>query len=258
MSVCGVGQVGYSQNNCYKSIHSAPSVTGAPSVCASKINITKITADVVSFTGKNILPVKIRNARLADIPAIMQLDRLCFPEHVLQHSHDRAYLEKTISKDASSRAVAIDEKGKIIGYCYVQKNYIDRFGVRLEGLYLKHADPVVELALQSMHMPRKELWLGTMAVHPDVQGQKVGQQLMLEVFDMAAQQKAEAIGLGVETDNKAAQALYRKFGFVQLKRRRDYYGEGKHIYLMGVDINTPEMVDKLEQLRKEVGLNSMD
>ncbi len=35
---------------------------------------------------------------------------------------------------------------------------------------------------------------------------------------------------------------------------RDYYGEGKHIYLMGVDTEAPGMFEKLEALRKEVAL----
>ncbi len=252
MHVCGVNKVGYSQSNCYKS---------APILSADKTSTAKINADVVSFAGKNVLPVTIRNARLADIPAILKLDKLCFPDYVLRHAPDQAKLEKSIVKDASTRAVAINRNGQIVGYIYVQKNFTGKLGQCIEGLYERRPNgypfnSLVESALKGMRMLTKDLWLGTMAVHPEAQGQKVGQRLMLEVFNKAAQIKAGASGLGVEASNDAAQKLYRKFGFFNLKRMRDYYGEGKHIYLMGVDTTTAETIEKLASIRQELGLSN--
>lgn len=251
MPLCGVSKVGYSQSTYYKSV---------PIQRADKPNISNKATDVVSFTGKNVLPLTIRNARLTDIPSILKLDELCFPDYVLAHAPEKVKLEKSIAKDASLRAVAIDRCGQIVGYIYVQKNFTGKLGQCIEGLYERRPkgypfSSLVESALQGARMLTKDLWLGTMAVHPEAQGQKVGQQLMLEVFNKAAQIKAGAIGLGVEAHNEVAQKLYRKFGFITLKRMRDYYGEGKHVYLMGVDTSAPETTERLQALRKEVGLS---
>lgn len=251
MLVCGVSKVGYLQSICYKSV---------PIQRADKSNTSKINADVVSFTGKNVLPLTIRNARLTDIPAILQLDRLCFPEYVIRRCPNQEALKRTINKDASLLTVAIDRtNGRTVGYFYVHSDNTGKLSICVDGIARRLPDnPIEALAHIRKRQSEKGLWLDSMAVHPEVQGQKVGQQLMLALFKKAAQKNVGAIALGVETGNDAAQKLYRKFGFFNLQKLRDYYIEGKDIYLMGVDTNAPGTAGKLEALRKEVGLGNAE
>lgn len=247
MLVCGVCKVGYSQSAYYKS---------TPISRANKPNTSKLSADVVSFTGKNVLPLTIRNARLTDIPAILQLDKLCFPEYVVKHCPNQGALERVIKKDASMLTVAIDRtNGRTVGYFYIHGDNSGKLNMCVEGIARRLPDnPIEALAQIRKRRSEKGLWLDSMAVHPEAQGQKVGQQLMLVLFDKAVQKDVGAIALGVETENEKVQALYRKFGFFNLQKLRDHYVKGKDIYLMGVDTNAPGTVEKLEALRKEVGL----
>lgn len=248
MLVYGIGKIGYSQSVYYKS---------APISRADKSNTFNIATDVVSFTGKNVLPLTIRNARLTDIPAILQLDRLCFPEYVLSHHPKLDVLTRAISLNPLSRTVAIDKtNGRLVGYFHVRDDNTGKLGVCIRGFSDLYDYPANDPTYRATRMLRKDIWLDSIAVHPEAHGQKVGQQLMLEVFKKAAQQNAGVIGLGVEAHNEVAQKLYKKFGFFNLKRMRDFHGEGKHVYLMGVDINAPGIAERLEALRKEVGLSN--
>lgn len=60
----------------------------------------------------------------------------------------------------------------------------------------------------------------TLAVHPDHHRQGIASLL---ISDWMAETRAQRAFLEVAADNHAAQGLYRKHGFAQTGRRRDYY-----------------------------------
>jgi mycothiol synthase len=61
------------------------------------------------------------------------------------------------------------------------------------------------------------------AVDPDATGRGLGRQLTLAGLDHLARERAVAVGmLYVESDNEAAQALYRKLGFTKHQVNRRY------------------------------------
>jgi len=68
-----------------------------------------------------------------------------------------------------------------------------------------------------------EMHISTLAVHPDLRGQGVGERLLLAGLDQARRQGAELATLEVRPSNAAAVALYRKYGFGLVGRRRAYY-----------------------------------
>ena len=63
------------------------------------------------------------------------------------------------------------------------------------------------------------------AVRKKFRGMKVGSRLLSELIGWACKKEISVIGLEVRAENKAAMALYEKFGFVPVGRRKDYYRE---------------------------------
>ncbi|MER3395438.1 MAG: ribosomal-protein-alanine N-acetyltransferase [Acidimicrobiia bacterium] len=65
----------------------------------------------------------------------------------------------------------------------------------------------------------------TVAVDPQFQGRRVGTMLMLAVVEEAIARGAISLTLEVRSTNVIAQALYKKFGFVSVGLRKNYYIE---------------------------------
>jgi len=68
-----------------------------------------------------------------------------------------------------------------------------------------------------------ECHLLNLCVHPDWQGQGLGHKLIRRLLKLAGQRGAETAFLEVRESNHKARALYRRLGFVEVGRRRDYY-----------------------------------
>jgi ribosomal-protein-alanine N-acetyltransferase len=69
----------------------------------------------------------------------------------------------------------------------------------------------------------EECHLLNVCIHPDWQGQGLGHKLVRRLLKLARQHGAESAFLEVRESNGTAQALYRRLGFVEVGRRRDYY-----------------------------------
>ncbi len=74
--------------------------------------------------------------------------------------------------------------------------------------------------------------LHRVVVAPDQRGRGIGGALVEAGITWAAERHGLRMLLEVEHDNAAALALYRRLGFVELARRKDYYGAGRHALVM--------------------------
>jgi tRNA threonylcarbamoyl adenosine modification protein YeaZ/ribosomal-protein-alanine acetyltransferase len=63
----------------------------------------------------------------------------------------------------------------------------------------------------------------------------IGRELLRRLIDWARSQKCKAIMLEVRVGNEEAIPLYTSFGFIEISRRRDYYGPGKTAIVMRKD-----------------------
>jgi [ribosomal protein S18]-alanine N-acetyltransferase len=68
-----------------------------------------------------------------------------------------------------------------------------------------------------------EAMIMSIAVRPDWRGQGIGRGLLEDSFRTFVQTRLETVWLEVRTGNLKAQALYQKFGFREVYRRRGYY-----------------------------------
>ena len=70
------------------------------------------------------------------------------------------------------------------------------------------------------------------AVHPDVRGQRLGEEMLVHLLDRAIERDASWVTLEVRESNEVAQKLYRKYGFTIVSTRRGYYSDNNESALV--------------------------
>lgn len=72
----------------------------------------------------------------------------------------------------------------------------------------------------------------TIAVSPTAQGRGLGAKLLNSLIEKALAKGCNQVMLEVRSDNVAALALYKRFGFEPLHVRADYYAQGVDAIVM--------------------------
>jgi ribosomal-protein-alanine N-acetyltransferase len=68
-----------------------------------------------------------------------------------------------------------------------------------------------------------EAHIATIATHPDYRRQGIAKRLLVKALEFAQTEGARSALLEVRAGNRAAQEMYRKFGFEVVGRRERYY-----------------------------------
>jgi [ribosomal protein S18]-alanine N-acetyltransferase len=92
-----------------------------------------------------------------------------------------------------------------------------------------------------------EAHVTTVAVAPQHQGQGVGTQIMLGAMRIAQEQGCRQVSLEVAVGNTRAQSLYRRFGFLPVGVRKNYYQlTGEDAFVMwAYEIDSPAYAARL-------------
>lgn len=95
----------------------------------------------------------------------------------------------------------------------------------------------------------------TIAVDPDRQGAQIGTRLLLVLLREAIARGATAITLEVRASNQAAQALYRRFGFVPVGTRKGYYRHPDEdaLVLWAHEVDTSDFRERLDEIEEGLG-----
>ena len=83
----------------------------------------------------------------------------------------------------------------------------------------------IAIAYGGMWLMVDEAHITTFAVHPDHRRRRIGERLLVRVFEMASALNAEWLTLEVRASNLGAQKLYEKYGFRRAGVRRRYYSD---------------------------------
>ncbi|MGY1848910.1 MULTISPECIES: ribosomal protein S18-alanine N-acetyltransferase [unclassified Blastococcus] len=134
------------------------------------------------------MTVRLRPMRLADLPAVMELEEELFAPDTWTVAMYRDELART---DTRHYLVAEDE-GAVVGYA---------------GL-IAYDD---------------EAHIATIGVTGARQGEGIGARLLDALLAEADRRGAPVVLLEVRADNETAQGLYRRRGFAEIGRRRGYY-----------------------------------
>ena len=95
----------------------------------------------------------------------------------------------------------------------------------------------------------EEAHITLLMIHPDYQGQGLGQLLLYGLLHNAVKQQLERATLEVRVSNQSALSLYQKFGFQLAGRRKGYYqktGEDALILWRG-DLHHPQFQEDLSR-----------
>ncbi len=136
----------------------------------------KHTLHIPSCGNQDIL---VRPARTADLPALVELDNLCFEAHWTKHE---AALSSAVSEN--SFFVVAQAETQIVGYAYATSHFHGRL----------------------VHLVR-------LGVDPRQQHLGVGARLMAELILFARSLNADVVTLNTQSYNERAQRIYRWFGF---------------------------------------------
>ena len=172
-------------------------------------------------------PYRLRPMVVADIPAVLAIDRASFPTP----APEQMYLnELTDNQLARYQVLACDTAAGevIVGYA---------------GFWLIAG----------------EIHISTIAVAPAERGRGRGEWLLLNLLLLACALDPLLVTLEVRLGNTVAQALYAKYRFEEVGRRRRYYRDtGEDALLLTVDLSTqPDYCAWLAQQRAALRLEGL-
>lgn len=133
----------------------------------------------------------IRQADASDAAAIHEIECLCFPDPWSLES-----LLYEFERNPLAFYVVGEIEGEIVGYA---------------GLW----------------WIEDEGHITNVAVRPEYRGRQIGSQILETMIAHTEEQGIMNYTLEVRADNRAAQALYRKYGFAVEGVRKGYYREGR-------------------------------
>ncbi len=131
--------------------------------------------------------IRVTDAGLCHIDAIEAMEKQCFSV-----PWTREMLIKQLPDDMHIFLAAVDDNGEAVGYVGLM-NVLD------EG------------------------YISNVAVSPEMRRQGIGDMLIDELILRARAKKLSFVTLEVRESNLAAQMLYKKHGFTEVGRRRNYY-----------------------------------
>lgn len=178
------------------------------------------------------LPYVVAPMRVGDIEEVTHIDRLSFPT---PWSYNSYYNEIERNKAAHYYVLRLRDAPQTAddgenGWRRLQ---------RWLGVQPGHERSSI-IGYAGMWLMHDEAHISTIAIHPDWRGHALGEYLLLAMLVEAQALKAAMVTLEVRITNTRAQALYRKYHFDMVGRRRGYYSDnGEDALLM----TTPSLGD---------------
>ncbi|NOZ92221.1 GNAT family N-acetyltransferase [bacterium 3DAC] len=152
--------------------------------------------------------VKIREATLADLPVLMELDR-----HL-------------------GGAVWGEDEWKNILSSQFYKTFIAEYDGEIAGFMTVYVG-VAETHLMKIFVRRL------------FRGRGIGHRFMDKLLEVAKDSGKFMVFLEVATSNKEAVDIYKEYGFRILKVLSDFYGEGRDAYLMLKELRRDDEMDTI-------------
>jgi ribosomal-protein-alanine N-acetyltransferase len=161
------------------------------------------------------VPIAVEAMRLADIPAVHEIERLSFTTPWPAYA-----FEQELTANRLARYVVARAGSTVVG-----------FG----GVWL-----MVD-----------EAHITTIGVHPEWRRQGVGRRLLVALIALAEELRASRVTLEVRAGNLGAQALYAELGFVVAGHRTNYYtDDGEDALVMTTPaLRSPAMREAVARAR---------
>lgn len=178
------------------------------------------------------IPYIVEPMRLSDLEQVHEIERASFSSPW----SPRAYRYEIVENEHSTLLV-VRPAPHLFGR---PAGWLRRLARRDRGPVLGYAG--FWLLVDDAHV-------ATIAVHPDWRGRGLGDLLLASLLKQAMALGAHRSTLEVRVSNRIAQALYRKYGFSVVERRRRYYSDNNEdAYLMATPpFQSTDFQDNLER-----------
>ena len=161
----------------------------------TRFTVTRSTAISSRHRARPPKSVRLRQARLADIPSLIDLENQSFVSYYRPHRFTARDFQWYLTAPEALLLVAV--KRKILGYISGRTGSPTRSG-RIDSV----------------------------AVAPQARGKEVGLQLAYGFLQKSKRKGSRSIWLEVGQKNAVAKALFAATGFRPYRKLRAYYGKG--------------------------------
>ena len=183
------------------------------------------------------LPYVVQPMTLADLDQVMAIEQVSFSSPWSEQAYRYEITQNLYSTMLVIRQSAYSR---------------DPLGAMLSVLGLRRPDPV--RGYGGFWLLVDEIHISTIAVHPQFQGQGLGEMLLLSLLDEGIAQGARNATLEVRVSNLPAQSLYHKYAFSVVSRQKRYYADNNEdAYIMATPpFGAPEFQANLQECRAQL------
>ena len=178
----------------------------------------------------------IRDMELRDAPQVSQIEREAFPPPWPPTNFKRELTVNTLTHYLVAYEEMPEPTDPVVETA--DKNVSSQPKTRLEALKFglrrlfggreKQATPSqFILGFAGLWFMVDEAHLANIAVGGVYRQQGIGERLLISAIELAIEHDARYFTLEVRASNKIAQAMYRKYGLIEVGKRRGYYIDNK-------------------------------
>ncbi len=211
------------------------------------------------------MPYIIEAMDFDDIPAVVAIERQCFPlpwpvsayrRELRTPNTNRYVVARWVEESRMGGKAAEQQANRQRLNPVPERNLLSRIFPFLakESDGLRPASPYPIVGYAGLWLMVDEAHVTTIAAAPAHQGRGVGELLFQAMIEQALEMNATWLTLEVRVSNVTAQNLYRKYGLKEAGRRRRYYTDnGEDAYIMWSEpLRSKEFQDRYQQLKTEL------
>lgn len=182
----------------------------------------------------------IRRMQDRDIPQALEIDREAFPTQ-WPHPSYSSFKQELRNRLACYIVIAEPKEQEVPEQLPHNKTLWQKFLDLFDhnnffGEEISQSPKEYIIAIAGFWIMVDEAHITTLAIRNAYRRRGIGERLLIQIIEMAAQFKANVVTLEARVSNKQAQALYEKYGFQKVGIRRAYYTDnGEDAVIMTTD-----------------------
>jgi ribosomal-protein-alanine N-acetyltransferase len=202
----------------------------------------------------------VRGMQDKDIPQALEIDHEAFPTQwprpsytsFKQELRNRLACYIVVANPVEKEIAAKISENK--GFFHKLRQFFDQ--ERYFGEDTTSASKEYLVGIAGFWIMVDEAHITTLATRNACRRQGVGERLLIQIIEMAAQLHADVVTLEARITNKQAQGLYEKYGFQKVGVRRAYYTDnGEDAVIMTTDSLTSSVFQSRFQQLKQAHQN---
>jgi ribosomal-protein-alanine N-acetyltransferase len=186
----------------------------------------------------------VRAMHIDDIPQVLEIERDSFPtmwpptafKRELQQNRLAHYIVVTERNERAEQALVEEERhAGPFGRLFEEIKHIFQ-GEEESVLPPPHERPELIVGCVGLWVMPDEAHIVTIATRETHRRQGIGEMLLIRAIELAQGRGEELVTLEVRVSNTAAIAMYEKYGFVEVGRRKRYYSDnGEDAYILTIN-----------------------